>query len=228
MKVLIVEDYGPLRLALRGRLLEAGLQVDDTADGERALEMFFESTYNLVVLDLMLPGRSGIDLLREIRKVDSDTAVIIVTARDELSDRVAGLDMGADDYLVKPFALEEAAARIRALLRRQFGQHQAKIRIDDLEIDLGGHVALRGGKPLALTAREFGLLRLLALRKGRILSRAEIWEEIYDSSPDDSASNVVTVTMSRLRKKVNARDKKTLIHTVRGLGYVLQSGSYEE
>lgn len=221
MNILIVEDYGPLRLSLRDRLREEGFRVDDTADGKEALNLFFESSYHLVVLDLMLPGVPGLEILREIRRTDSKTAVLIVTARDELSDRVAGLDLGADDYLVKPFALEEAAARVRALLRRHFDHHQAVIEVGDLVVDTNGSIATRAGEVLSLTAREFSLLRLLAMRSGRMLSRSEIWEEIYDASRDESASNVVTVTMSRLRKKVDPPGMAPLIHTVRGMGYTL-------
>ena len=148
---------------------------------------------------------------------------MVITARDGISDRVAGLDMGADDYLVKPFAIEEAAARIRAMIRRRFNTQTSVIKIEDIEVDIRGGVARRLGMNLNLTAREFALLEFLAYRKGRIVRRSEIWEEIYESDREESASNVVTVVMSRLRKKIDLPCKKPLIHTCRGLGYSLAS-----
>jgi DNA-binding response OmpR family regulator len=223
MKVLVVEDYGPIRIALRDRLTEDGCLVDEASDGEAAFKHICETAYSVIVLDLMLPDTSGFEILKTVRQQNLDTAVMVITARDRISDRVAGLDMGADDYLVKPFAIEEAAARIRALIRRRFNTQTSVIKIEDLEVDIPGGVARRLGMNLNLTAREFALLEFLAYRKGRIVRRSEIWEEIYESDREESASNVVTVVMSRLRKKIDLPDKKPLIHTCRGLGYSLAS-----
>lgn len=221
MKILLVEDYGPIRVALRNRLRDEGYTVDVAVDGAGAVDRIYESEYSVIVLDLMLPDTSGFEILKVIRKNDLDTAVMIITARDEVSDRVAGLDMGADDYLVKPFAIEEAAARIRALVRRRFNARNSIVHVDDLEVDIPGGVARRFGRPLNLTAKEFALLEFLAYRSGRIVRRSEIWEEVYETDREGVASNVVTVIMSRLRKKIDLPGMKPLIHTCRGLGYSL-------
>lgn len=223
MKILVVEDYGPVRVALRDRLREDGYSVDVAADGSEALDHIFVNEYSVIILDLMLPDTSGFEILKKIRNEKLDSAVMIITARDEVSDRVTGLDMGADDYLVKPFAVEEAAARVRALIRRRFNTKSSVIEVDNLEVDIPGGVARRCGRDLNLTAKEFALLEFLAYRKGRIVRRSEIWEEVYESDEDGAASNVVTVMMSRLRKKIDQSGMKPLIHTCRGLGYSLAS-----
>ena len=225
MKILIVEDYGPLRLSLAKRLTEAGFVVQHTADGNEASWLLQEDTFALAVLDIMLPGRSGLDLLCDIRSRETDMAVLLTTARDAIEDRVQGLDLGADDYLVKPFALDEAMARVRALLRRRFGRSNPVLRIGDLSIDTVAREATRAGQRIDLTAKEFALLELLALRTGEIVSRGDVWEQLYDFNYERGASNVVDVFISNLRKKVDAPGWTPLIHTRRGQGYVLQTRS---
>ena len=223
MKILVVEDYGPVRVALKDRLVEDGYFVDVAVDGSEALDQIFVSEYAVIILDLMLPDTSGFEILKTIRNEKLDSAVMIITARDDVNDRVTGLDMGADDYLVKPFAIEEAAARVRALVRRRFDTKSSIVEVDDLEVDVTGGVARRSGRNLNLTAKEFALLEFLAYRKGRIVRRSEIWEEVYETEEQGAASNVVTVIMSRLRKKIDRPGAKPLLHTCRGLGDSLAS-----
>jgi two-component system copper resistance phosphate regulon response regulator CusR len=222
MRILLVEDNGPLRLSMAQHLSEAGYTVDQTADGREGLWMAQENNYALAILDLMLPGADGMDILRAIRTAKTNTGVLIITARDEIGDRVRGLDEGADDYLVKPFALDELLARARALLRRTFGQRQSTITVGNLEIDTHRRVAHRAGTQLELTSKEYSLLELLALRGGEVVSRADIWEQLYDFS-DSTESNVTDVFIAHLRKKMELGDHTRLIHTRRGEGYVLES-----
>jgi DNA-binding response OmpR family regulator len=221
MRILIVEDYGPLRLSVAQRLREEGYAVDDTADGEEGLWMARENDYAAVILDLNLPSKDGLEVLRELRVKKPEMSVIIVTAKDAVTDRVAGLDAGADDYLVKPFALDELAARVRVLVRRRFGKKDAVIRVGDLEVDTATRTARRAGEELNLTSREFALLELLAMRAGQMVSRSDIWEQLYDFN-EDVESNVVDVFISYLRKKLERPDLPKLIHTRRGEGYILQ------
>jgi DNA-binding response OmpR family regulator len=172
-------------------------------------------------LDLMLPNLDGVELLRKMRAQNADTSVLIITARDAVGDRVTGLDAGADDYLVKPFSLDELMARVRALLRRTHNVKDPVIRVGDLEIDTNRKSASRGGVPLDLTAREYSLIELLAMRSGEVVSRAEIWEQLYDFNQDPE-SNVVDVFIAYLRRKIEREDKPKLIHTRRGMGYILE------
>jgi DNA-binding response OmpR family regulator len=221
LKILIVEDYGPLRLSIAQRLREEGYSVDDTADGEEGLWFAKENDYAVALLDINLPSIDGLTLLSKIRKLRRDTSVIMITARDSVSDRIAGLDGGADDYLVKPFELEELVARVRAMVRRRYGTKDTVMRVGDLEIDTLKRVAARGGEELGLTQREFALLELLALRTGQVVSRRDVWEQLYDFG-DESESNVVDVFIAHLRKKIEREGKPKLIHTRRGEGYVLE------
>jgi two-component system copper resistance phosphate regulon response regulator CusR len=221
MRILVIEDYGPLRLSIAQRLREEGDAVDDTADGAEGLWLGRENDYAVVILDLNLPSKDGMEILRELRGVKREISVIIVTAKDAVGDRVAGLDAGADDYLVKPFALDELAARVRVLVRRGFGKKEAVIRVGDLEVDTATRTARRAGEELNLTSREFALLELLALRAGQVVSRSDIWEQLYDFS-EDVESNVVDVFISYLRKKLERADLPKMIHTRRGEGYVLE------
>ena len=224
MRILIIEDYGPLRLSVAARLKEEGYKVDDTADGAEGLWMATENAYSLVLLDLTLPSLNGLDVLRKLREKKPDLSVLIVTAKDAIEDRVAGLDAGADDYLVKPFSLDELSARVRALVRRTHGQHDPVIRVSDLEIDTRSRVARRAGEALDLTAKEYALLELLAHRVGEIVARGDIWEQLYDFN-QDVESNVVDVFIAYLRKKLEAGGGPRLIHTRRGEGYVLAEKS---
>ncbi|MGI9239350.1 MAG: response regulator [Verrucomicrobiales bacterium] len=220
MRILIIEDYGPLRLSVAQRLKEDGYTVDDTADGSDGLWMASENTYSLVLLDLTLPSLHGLDVLRKLRDRKPDLSVLIATAKDAIQDRVAGLDAGADDYLVKPFSLDELSARVRALVRRTHGQHNPIIRIGDLEIDTRSRTAKRDSESIDLTAKEYALLELLAHRAGEVVARGDIWEQLYDFN-QDVESNVVDVFIAYLRKKTEAGGKPRLIHTRRGQGYVL-------
>jgi len=221
MKVLVVEDNEPLRKAITQRLRESGFAVDETGDGPEGLWLATENKYTVAILDLMLPGIDGLDLLKKLRKTNDETSVLIITARDQVGDRVAGLDAGADDYLVKPFALEELLARVRALTRRTHSVKNPILKVGDLEIDTRRRSASRGGREIELTAREYSLLELLALRSGEVVSRAEIWEQLYDFNQDPE-SNVVDVFVAYLRRKIESEDKPKLIHTRRGMGYILE------
>src|SRR6187431_1659627 len=221
MKVLVVEDNEPLRKAITQRLRESGFAVDETGDGPEGLWLASENKYTVAILDLMLPGMDGLDLLKKLRKTNDETSVLIITARDQVGDRVAGLDAGADDYLVKPFALEELLARVRALTRRKHSVKNPVLKVGDLEIDTRRRSASRGGREIELTAREYSLLELLALRAGEVVSRAEIWEQLYDFNQDPE-SNVVDVFIAYLRRKIETDDKPKLIHTRRGMGYILE------
>jgi len=220
MRILIIEDYCPLRLAVAQRLREEAYQVDETAEGIRGLQMARENDYALVLLDLLLPDADGLTVLQDLRGRGSDTSVLIMTARDAVPERVNGLDAGADDYLVKPFSLDELMARVRVLVRRRYGHKHSLLIVDDLEIDTHKRVTRRSGEPIALTAREFALLELLALRRGGLVTRREIWEQIYDLNYE-AMSNVVDVYIAHLRKKIERPDRPRLIHTRRGEGYVL-------
>jgi len=220
VRILVVEDYEPLRSALRRGLSEEGMAVDTAEDGEEALWLARSNDYDVIVLDLMLPKRDGLSVLRELRRAGGGAAVLILTARDGVEDRVRGLDLGADDYLVKPFAFEEFLARVRALIRRKYDRKDPVIRIADLEVDTAARRARRGGEELKLTAREYALLEFLALRAGSVVTRTEIWEHLY-SFNDEIKSNVVDVYIGYLRKKIERPGKPRLIHTRRGLGYVL-------
>ncbi|HOW18355.1 MAG TPA: response regulator transcription factor [Phycisphaerae bacterium] len=220
MRVLVVEDYAPLRKAVAQGLKEAGYAVDAAVDGEEGLWYAESGTYDVIVLDLMLPGLDGLSLLKRLRKAGSATHVLILTAKDTLDDRVRGLDLGADDYLVKPFAFEELLARVRALIRRKYEAKDPVIRVADLEIDTGRRTVRRAGEPIPLTAHEYALLEFLAMRAGRIVTRTDIWEHVYafHSSPE---SNVVDVYIGYLRRKIERAGLPRLIHTRRGQGYIL-------
>ncbi len=221
MRVLVVEDYEPLRESLSQGLREAGYAVDVSGDGEEGLWYARGESYDAVILDIMLPGLDGISLLRTLREEGRDTPVLLLTAKDAVEDRVAGLDAGADDYLVKPFAFEELLARLRALIRRRYEAKDPVIRVGDLEVDTRAQTVTRSGESVTLTAREYGLLELLAMRAGAVVSRTEIWEHLYafDASAE---SNVVDVYIGYLRRKIEREDRPRLIHTRRGLGYVLE------
>lgn len=221
MKILIVEDEGKTAGYLRKGLVENGFVVDVAEDGETGLHLAQDGLYDLVVLDIMLPRRDGWSLLAELRRSGKETPVLILTARDAVQDRVKGLELGADDYLVKPFAFSELLARVRSILRRGPGRHQEKLTVSDLEIDLVRHRAMRAGRRLDLTPKEFLLLSLLARHAGDVLSRTLIAEQVWDMN-FDGGTNVVDVHVGRLRSKVDEPFGHPLIHTVRGVGYVLE------
>lgn len=221
MRVLIVEDDKKTAAYLSKGLSENGFIVDATDRGEEGLRLARTGDYDLVILDVMLPGRDGWSVIAEIRRSGKQTPVLFLTARDSVHDRVKGLELGADDYLVKPFAFSELLARTRSILRRSPVRQPETLRIADLEIDLLRHRVTRDGKYLDLTPKEFALLLLLARRTGEVLSRTLIAEQVWDMN-FNSDTNVVDVAVRRLRRKVDDPFEKKLVHTVRGVGYVLK------
>lgn len=224
MRVLVIEDYDRLRSSLVRGLRENGYAVDQAADGEEGLASASSSLYDVIILDLMLPKRDGFEVLRELRKQGVTSRILVLTARENVRDRVRGLDLGADDYLVKPFSFEELMARVRSLQRRAYAQVSAVIRVDDLEIDTAARTARRAGEPLDLTAREYGILEFLAARKGEVVTREEISTRIYDLGMDRN-SNIVDVYVGYIRKKLERGGRSRLIHTRRGFGYLLAPDS---
>jgi two-component system copper resistance phosphate regulon response regulator CusR len=224
MRILIVEDEKKTAAYLRKGLGENGFAVDIAYQGEEGLHFARTGDYDLIILDVMLPARDGWSILTELRRTGKLTPALFLTARDPVLDRVKGLELGADDYLVKPFAFSELLARVRSILRRGPGRQPEILRIGDLELDLLRHKAIRGGRHMDLTAKEFALLSLLARRTGEVLSRTLIVEQVWDMN-FDSDTNVVDVHVRRLRAKVDDPFACKLIHTVRGVGYVLEERS---
>jgi two-component system, OmpR family, copper resistance phosphate regulon response regulator CusR len=224
MKILLIEDEGKIGDYLKRGLTEAGFTTDWVQDGLTGQQMAMEEDYGLLILDVMLPERDGYTLLRHLREAGKETPVMFLTARDQLEDRVHGLELGADDYLVKPFAFSELLARVRSLLRRSPLREGETLQVADLELDLRRRRAIRGGKRIDLTAKEFALLELLMRREGEILPRALIASQVWDMN-FDSDTNVVEVAIKRLRSKVDTDVEVRLIHTVRGMGYVLEAPS---
>jgi len=222
MRVLLVEDYEPLRKSLEQGLREAGYALDAAADGDEGLWYALGNDYDVIILDLMLPGTDGLSILQKLRARKKDAPVLILTAKDTVRDRVTGLDFGADDYLVKPFAFEELLARIRALIRRNYNKKTSRIVVEDLHIDLNARQVRRGGRLIPLTAREYELLEYLAVRSGEVVSRTDIWEHVYEFN-SSAASNVVDVYIGYLRKKLQRAGGPPLLHTIRGQGYLLGS-----
>lgn len=220
MKILVVEDQQKAAGYLRKGLTESGYSVDVAANGNDGLAAALYGEYDLVILDVMLPGFDGWTVLTELRRIGRQTPVLFLTARDSVADRVRGLDLGADDYLVKPFAFSELLARVRSIFRRGPVRQLETLSVGDLEIDFFGHKALRDGKPLDLTPKEFLLLTLLARRAGEVLPRTLIAEQVWDMN-FDPGTNVVDVHIRRLRSKLDDPFTKKLIRTVRGVGYVL-------
>ena len=222
MKILIVEDELKTGDYLRQGLTEAGFTVDLTRDGADGLHQAISEDYDLMILDVMLPKLNGWQVLEMLRKADKETPVLFLTARDEVGDRVKGLELGADDYLVKPFAFSELLARIRTILRRGKSNSEVTyLQISDLELDMLRRRAQRGGQKIELTAKEFSLLELLMRRKGEVLSRSLLASQLWDMN-FDSDTNVIEVAMRRLRNKVDDPFPTKLIKTVRGMGYVLE------
>lgn len=225
VRILVVEDERKLAQVLASALESEHYEVVAERTGEDGFYRANAETFDLVLLDLMLPGRGGLEILQTLRRRQLHTPVLIVTARDAVEDRVLGLDLGADDYLVKPFALPELMARIRALLRRGRPTEVLRLKASDLEVDLVARRATRDGRPIDLTVREFELLEYLVRHQGHVVSREmlahDVWKEPRRATPID---NVIDVQVARLRKKVDLDGYSRLIHTVRGVGFVLREG----
>jgi DNA-binding response OmpR family regulator len=226
IRILIAEDHPSLGRSMAEGLREEGYHVDLAADGPEAQKLLAANQYSCVILDLILPGIDGLQLLHEMRQQGNQAPVMCVTARDALDDRVSGLDSGADDYLVKPFAWDELLARVRALIRRERGHPRAKVTVADLEIDLVSRSVTRGGKTIHLTAREFMLLQYLATREGQVVSRSDISKHLYGQD-DEASSNVVDVYIGYLRNKIDKPYERKLIHTRRGAGYQMSASMSE-
>ena len=223
MRILIVEDERRLAAFLRKGFEAESMAVDVALDGNEGADLAREADYDAIVLDLMLPGKDGIAVLKEIRAAGKSTPVLILSARGEVEDRIQGLNLGADDYLPKPFAFAEALARVRALMRRPAtdGERGAAFQVDDLSIDILTRKVTRAGRAIELTNKEFQLLEYLVRHKNRVLSRVLIIEHIWDMQ-FDGGTNIVDVVINRLRRKVDDGAKRPLIRTVRGVGYVLE------
>jgi two-component system copper resistance phosphate regulon response regulator CusR len=223
MQILIVEDESKLAYALQQGLEEEGYSAAVALSGEEALHWLERNRPDLVLLDVMLSKRNGLSVLREFRRDGFQTPVLLLTALDSVEDRVLGLDAGADDYLVKPFALPELLARVRALLRRTATTPQAALDLADLHMNLAGRIATRQGVALELTSREFDLLEYLMLNRGRVVSREmlsrDVWKETMRYT---SLDNVIDVQVARLRRKIDDPFEVKLLHTVRGIGFVLR------
>jgi two-component system, OmpR family, response regulator len=215
MRILVIEDEPDLLRVVARALREAGYAVDEAADGEEGLFKATSWDYDAIVLDLMLPRLSGWQVLEQLRR-SKKTPVLILTARDAVPDRVRGLDAGADDYLIKPFELSELFARLRALIRRSAGQAESVVTLGSVRIDTRARMVTLDGQDVRLTAREYALVELLAVRRGEVVTRTQIYEHLFDEN-DDSLSNLVEVHVSNIRKKLG----KDFILTRRGQGYVV-------
>jgi two-component system copper resistance phosphate regulon response regulator CusR len=222
MKVLYVEDDPEARAFVSRALRESGFVVDTAGEGETGFELASAGSYDILILDVKLPGISGFELLRRLRRAGVDVPVLFLTAQGEVADRIEGLELGADDYLAKPFALAELLARLRAVARRHLrAARDGVVRVGDLVLDSERHHVERSGKRIQLTPKEFQLLEYLALNAGYVLSRSMIAEKIWGHG-FESYSNAIDVHVNNLRKKVDRGADRKLIHTVKGLGYVLE------
>jgi DNA-binding response OmpR family regulator len=216
--VLFVEDSKILQRTVAAALRKSGYAVDVTGDGNEGLWYAESHAYDVIILDRLLPGLDGLTILQRLRRQEHTTQVLMLTAKDTVEDRVCGLRTGADDYLIKPFALDELLARVQALCRRHYLKKAPRLRVGDLEIDPVARAVTRGGKPIELTPREYRLLEYLASRPGEVVSRTEIWAHVYDEHTEPM-SNAVDSAICVLRKKIEPPE---ILHTRRGMGYVLR------
>ena len=221
VRLLLIEDHEPLVRALKRGLEEEGFAVDTARDGEEGAHKARTAEYDVIILDIMLPKEDGLSLLKKWRRAGLKSHVLVLTARGTIEDKVKGLDLGADDYLTKPFELEELLARLRALVRRGHEIKDPVIRVHDLEIDTAARIVKRGGQAIHLTPREFALLQFLAFHRGKVVTRSMIWEHLYDEH-DENTSNVVDVYIRYLRNKIDKDFEMPLILTRWGEGYLLR------
>ncbi len=221
MKVLLAEDEKKVSHFIRKALREAGYEVETAYEGNQAMDQAGKQTFDVIVLDIMMPGKDGLAVLRRLREEKNATPVMLLTARGEVSQRVEGLELGADDYLAKPFAMRELIARVNALSRRSSGERATILRMADLSMNLLTREVVRAGQKIDLAVREFGLLELLMRYPGRVLSRTSICEQVWNYH-FDTGTNVVDVYINRLRRKIDDFHEVKLLQTVRGVGYILQ------
>jgi two-component system, OmpR family, response regulator len=224
MRVLLIEDSERLQRSVATGLRKAGYAVDVSGDGNEGLWYARSNAYDVIVLDLMLPGMDGLTLLRRLRQSGRDAHVLILTAKDTVEDRVVGLRAGADDYLIKPFAFDELLARVQALARRHHGVKNPQVTIGGLRIDTAARSAWRGERLIELSAREYAVLEYLLLRQGQVVTRPEIEQHVYDERAE-LMSNVVDAAVYSLRKKIDVPGEPSLIQTRRGMGYVMQAAA---
>jgi DNA-binding response OmpR family regulator len=222
MRVLLIEDSQRFQRSITQALKQTGYVVDATGDGCEGLWFAENNDYDVIILDLMLPGLDGLTLLQRLRRQGKTAHVLILTAKAATEDRVRGLQLGADDYLVKPFALQELLARVQALCRRRYGEKRSCIVLGKIEINTDAKQVIRSGNPVELTAREYLILEYLAYRRGQVVTRSDIEAHICDENAD-LMSNVIDVAICNLRRKLSFLDAPSLIQTRRGLGYILQS-----
>ena len=222
MKILVIEDSERLRRSLTTGLSRSGFAVDTAGDGEEGLEFLASYDYDAVVLDLLLPKVPGLEVLQTLRERGSDVHVLILSAKDQVEDRVRGLELGADDYLIKPFDFDELCARLQALIRRTYRSKSPRLQLDDgVEIDTTGKKVWRAGTEVHLTPSEYSVLEHLTLRRGRVTSKDQLVEHLYHSE-NDVGSNVIEVIVSNLRKKIHRPGGPPIVRTRRGFGYVIE------
>ena len=223
MRILIVDDEQTLLDQLRSAFEGQRYMVVTAIDGEEALDRLFEAPFDLIILDIMLPRQDGLSVLREIRRAGMKTPVLMLTARGEIGDKIKGLDLGADDYLAKPFSLDELLARVRALFRRSGGQADSVLQVGDLRLNTVSREVTRGDRPVELTAREFSILEFLLYNKNRAVSRFSLAEHVWGDAFDPfSMSNFMDVHIKNLRRKIGDSGRATIIRTIRGVGYIIK------
>ena len=227
MRILVAEDERDMNRLISRALEKEGYGVDSCFDGDEAMEYLQSADYDGAVLDVMMPGRDGFQIVRELRAGGSQLPVLFLTARDSVADRVKGLDLGADDYLIKPFDLEELMARVRVMTRSRTGQQTSVIEIGDLRIDTASQEVRRGDRSIELSSREYAILKYLAANQGRVLSREQIEDHVWNFDYE-GGTNVVDVYISYLRKKIDLKGEEKLIQTVWGRGWMLRSGERSE